>query len=54
MDAQNDTIYLDIPNGLSAYEIQIKYNPGSFFIKQKDSNSSLFLNHTDSELGCIH
>ena len=51
MEAQHDTIYFDLPEDLSAYEIQIKYNPVSFFIGQKDDNSSLFLNHIDPEIG---
>jgi hypothetical protein len=51
IDAEHDSIYLDIPQDLSAYQVQIQYTPGSFFIGSSDDKDELFLTHEEKELG---
>ena len=51
IETEHDSIYLDIPSELSAYQIQIKYVPGSFFIGNTDDKDGLFLSHQEQELG---
>jgi len=51
IDADHDSIYLDIPQDLSAYQVQIQYTPGSFFIGSSDDKDELFLTHEEQELG---
>lgn len=51
IEAEYDSIYLDIPSDLSAYQVQIQYAPGSFFIGNSDVKDRLFLTHQDQELG---
>ena len=38
IEAEHDSIYLDIPNSLSAYQIQINYQPGDVFINKGDTD----------------
>jgi PKD repeat protein len=51
IEAEHDSIYLDIPQDLSAYQVQIQYTPGSFFIGSSDDKDELFLTHEEKELG---
>ena len=51
IEAEHDSIYLDIPSDLSAYQVQIQYTPGSFFIGSSDDKEGLFLTHQEQELG---
>ena len=51
IEAEHDSIYLDIPSDLSAYQVQIQYTPGSFFIGNSDDKEGLFLIHQEQELG---
>ena len=51
IEAEHDSIYLDIPQDLSAYQVQIQYTPGSFFIGSSDNKDELFLTHEEKELG---
>ena len=51
IEAEHDSIYLDIPLDLSAYQVQIQYTPGSFFIGSSDNKEGLFLTHQEQELG---
>jgi len=51
IEAEHDSIYLDIPQGLSAYQVQIQYRPESFFIGSSDDKEGLFLTHQEQELG---
>ena len=51
IEAEHDSIYLDIPSDLSAYQVQIQYTPGSFFIGNSDDKEGMFLTHQDQELG---
>ena len=38
IEAEHDSIYFDIPNSLSAYQIQINYQPGDVFINNGKTN----------------
>jgi hypothetical protein len=51
IDTEQDFIYLDIPQDLSAYQVQIQYTPGSFFIGHSYKKDELFLTHEEKELG---
>jgi len=51
IDAEHDSIYIDLQEDLSAYQIQIQYIPGSFFIGASENNVDLFLTHQEHELG---
>ncbi|MBT3960748.1 MAG: T9SS type A sorting domain-containing protein, partial [Candidatus Marinimicrobia bacterium] len=51
IEAEHDSIYLDIPQDLSAYQVQIQYTPGSFFIGSSDNKDELYLTHEEQELG---
>jgi hypothetical protein len=51
INTEHDSIYLDIPQDLSAYQVQIQYTPGSFFIGQSKKKDELFLTHEEKELG---
>ena len=51
IEAEHDSIYLDIPQDLSAYQVQIQYTPGSFFIGSSDDKDELFLTYEEQELG---
>jgi hypothetical protein len=51
IETKHDSIYFDIPSDLSAYQVQIKYVPGSFFIGNTDDKDGLFLSHQEQELG---
>jgi len=51
IEAEHDSIYLDIPQDLSAYQVQIQYTPGSFFIGSSDKKDELYLTHEEQELG---
>ncbi|MBT5224683.1 MAG: hypothetical protein HOM19_04550, partial [Candidatus Marinimicrobia bacterium] len=51
IEAEYDSIYLDIPQDLSAYQVQIQYTPGSFFIGQSKKKDELFLTHEEHALG---
>ena len=46
-----DSIYVDIPEGLSAYQIQIKYDPGNVVIQNHNNENDLFLTNRSSENG---
>ena len=52
----HDSIFIDIPNGLSAYQVQISYEPGNVVINssKKDNESDLFLTKRSSERWSIH
>ena len=51
IEAEHDSLYLDIPLDLSVYQVQIKYAPGSFFIENTDEKDGLFLTNQQQELG---
>ena len=49
----HDSIFIDIPNGLSAYQVQIHYEPGNVVINSQKSNNKgeLFLTDRSTENG---
>ena len=51
LEAEHDSLYLNIPSDLSVYQVQIQYKPGSFFIGALDKEDRLFLTHQEQELG---
>ena len=53
IEMAHDSIFIDIPNGLSAYQVQISYEPGNVVINnsKKDNESELFLTKRSSEHG---
>ena len=52
IEAEHDSIYFDIPNSLSAYQIQINYQPEDVFInKGKTNQEKIYLTHEEKELG---
>jgi len=50
-EADRDSIYIDVPLGLSAYQIQIKYPPGSLLVGDPNLGPHIHLAHDDVELG---
>ena len=50
-EADRDSIYIDVPLGLSAYQIQIKYPPGSLLVGDPNLGLHMHLAHDDVELG---
>ena len=53
IEMAHDSIFIDIPNGLSAYQVQISYEPCNVVINnsKKDNESELFLTKRSSEHG---
>jgi len=51
IETEHDSIYLDIPQSLSAYQVQIQYTPGSFFIGASKGDADFFFTHEEKELG---
>ena len=51
IEAAYDSIYFDIPSNLSAYQVQIKYTPGSLSIGKSNKRDGLFLTHQEQEMG---
>ena len=52
IDAKHDSIYFDIPANLSAFKIQISYQPESLTIKNnKPKQDEIYLDHKENEIG---
>jgi hypothetical protein len=51
IDTEHDSIYIDFQDDLSAYQIQVQYTPGSFFIGSSDNGDDLFFTHQELHLG---
>ena len=52
LETAHDSIYVSIPEALSSYQIQLKYNPSRFSIGAiSNKNEGLFLSHNTSEIG---
>jgi len=46
-----DSIFIDIPEGVLAYEVQIKYNPKDLLISNPSIGGDISLNNNDEEAG---
>jgi len=46
-----DSLFIDIPEGVLAYEVQIKYNPKDILISNPSSLGDINLNNNDEEAG---
>jgi len=51
IETEHDSIYLNIPQDISAYQVQIQYTLGSFFIGDSKGDEELFFTHEEKELG---
>ena len=46
-----DSILIELPDNLTAYQVQIQYTPGTLFITKPNGEESLLLTHDEKEVG---
>jgi hypothetical protein len=46
-----DSILIELPDNLTAYQVQIQYTPGTLFITKPNGEESLLLTHDEKEIG---